>query len=140
MCEVSRAINIRDLFQARDRGRAKDERKGDIGGAASEWLQTRETRSKRGDQQRREPYQAYKPATAGVYEVDGPPRIRADPGLGRAIVEKCVCDREIATPGDNRRNCQDDPRDPGMPSRNSRREGRPFSSGFIDHGQKLRLV
>lgn len=35
MREVPRAINIRDLFQARDHGSAKDERKGHKGGAAS---------------------------------------------------------------------------------------------------------
>lgn len=57
--EVPRAIDIRDLFQTRDDGRAKDECKGDIGGAALKWFQAGESRSKRGDQQRRESYQAY---------------------------------------------------------------------------------
>jgi hypothetical protein len=113
--EVPRAIDIRDLFQARDRGRAKDERKGHIGGAASKWFQTGESRSKRRDQQCREPYQAYQPATAGVYEVDCPPRFRADPGLSGALIEKCVRDGEIETPGDNRRDCQEDSRDPEVP-------------------------
>jgi hypothetical protein len=138
--EVPRAIDIRDLFQTRDHGRTEDERKGDIGGAASMRFQLRETRSKRGDRQRRKPDQAYEPTAAGVNEIDSPPAIRADPGLGRAIVEKRIRDTEVETPGDNCRDRQDDSRDPGMPSRNSRCDGRLLQSGFFDHGQKLRLV
>jgi hypothetical protein len=66
--------------------------------------------------------------------------MRADPGLSLAIVEESVRDGEIETPGDNRRDCQEDSRDPGMPSRNSRRGGRLFPGGFVNHCQKLRFV
>jgi hypothetical protein len=140
MREVPRAIDIRDLFQTRDDRRAKDERKGDIGRTASKRPQTGESRSERGDQQRHEPYQADEPAAASVYEVDRPPGMRADPGLSRPIVEESVRDGEIETPGNNRRDCQEDSRDPGMPSRYSRRGGRLFPGEFVGHGQKLRFV
>jgi hypothetical protein len=138
--EIPRAIDIRDLFQTGDHGCTEDERKGDIGGAASMRFQLRETRSKRGDHQCHQPDQAYEPTAAGVYYIDSPPGIRADPDLSRAIVEKRMRDTEVETPGDNCRDRQDDPRDPDMPSRNSRRDGRLFQSGFVDHGQKLRFV
>ncbi|HEX9707619.1 MAG TPA: hypothetical protein VGA24_08275, partial [Steroidobacteraceae bacterium] len=130
LCKVPRAVDIRDLFQARNYGGTKGEPKGDIGGAAAIWREPPQAGTRNGDRGCRESDETYEPAAARMNDVDGPPGMCADPCLGRAIVEESVRDPEIEIPGGDSRDRQQESGGPCVLSR----------SPVHVHDQKLRLV
>jgi hypothetical protein len=138
--EIARAVHIRDLFEAGDRGRAQDQRHGDKGGAATKGRQARQKRTQGGDRERRESDEAHEPAAALVNEVDRPPGIRSDPGLRRTIVEERIRDTEVEIPRGDRRDRNRPACEPGEFSRFPRCGGRLSCRLECIHAQKLRLV
>lgn len=90
--EVARAVDIGDLLEAGDDGRAQQQGDRNECGAA---MQVPQAQADDRHHQRDETDEAHQPGTAGVDHVYRPPAAGADPGLGRAIVEPGIGDAQV---------------------------------------------
>jgi hypothetical protein len=116
--EVARAIDIGDLLQSPDHGRAQRERRGDEYRLAPKRPQAPNAASRDRRDDRGQADDPDKPAATRVDEIHRPPGLRADPGPGGRIVEEGVCDGEVDAPGNRERAGEqqaghEDPPDPG---------------------------
>ena len=101
--EVARTVDIGDLLQPADHGRAEQERRGDENRAAAQRLQPLHTQAGDCRDQRGQADNADEPAATRVDQVHRPPGPGADPGLRDRIVEPGVCDAQVDRTGDRQR-------------------------------------
>lgn len=138
--KVPRAVDIRDLLEAGDHGRNQYERERHVGGAVSQVPEPRQPRPGNGDHERGKADESHEPAARLMDEVDRPPAVRGDEGLGRAVVKKCFRNAEVEIAREDCSQCKHDAHDPCWSPRNSLRRKRLSLSRFLNHDQKLRLV
>lgn len=98
--EITRTIDIGDLLEPRDDGRAQHERRSDEGSAALQRSQPRDAQSGDRRDDRGQADDAHQPAAARVDEAHCPPGVCADPGLGGRVVEERACNAPVDGTGD----------------------------------------